>query len=75
MINPETLFTKDELERIEQAVVAAEGKTSGEIGCWHGRWDADRIHRARSLGTGARLRVMAGSWRHFGTLHIQRTLR
>jgi len=31
MINPETLFTKDELERIEQAVVAAEGKTSGEI--------------------------------------------
>jgi putative membrane protein len=31
MKNPETLFTKEEQERIEQTVIAAEGKTSGEI--------------------------------------------
>ena len=31
MINPETFFTKDERERIEQAVVTAESTTSGEI--------------------------------------------
>jgi putative membrane protein len=31
LINPQTFFTKDERERIEQAVVAAERKTSGEI--------------------------------------------
>jgi putative membrane protein len=31
LINPETFFTKAEQERIEQAVVAAESKTSGEI--------------------------------------------
>jgi putative membrane protein len=31
MKNPETFFSKDEQRRIEQAVVAAESKTSGEI--------------------------------------------
>jgi len=31
MKNPETFFTKEDQERIEQAVVAAESKTSGEI--------------------------------------------
>lgn len=31
MKNPETFFTKEEQERIEQAVAAAESKTSGEI--------------------------------------------
>src|SRR6266545_557733 len=31
MKNPETFFSKDEQARIEQAVVAAESKTSGEI--------------------------------------------
>lgn len=31
MKNPETFFTKEEQERIEQAVIAAESKTSGEI--------------------------------------------
>jgi putative membrane protein len=31
LINPETFFTKEQQDRIEQAVVAAESKTSGEI--------------------------------------------
>src|SRR6266705_5677569 len=31
MRNPEAFFSKEEQERIEQAVVAAESKTSGEI--------------------------------------------